>query len=151
MKHSASHIGFSVTTALCAAALLCLAAGRAVAVPTTQPSSKPAAPVARVSDAEQIEFLQKNSQAQMQALQERMFRLAELTRATEPGDSAKLILALRRSREELILEEMKEVLDQLSQKNLGDATVKTQEVIVKLEKLKELLLSTDLDLQLALE
>ena len=116
--------------------------------PTTAPSTNPAS---KLSDQDQVEFLQKNVQAQMQELQDRMFRLAEATRATEPGDSAKLIMALKRSREELILEEMREVLEQLNQKNLNKAVVNTQEVIIKLEKLKELLLSTDLDLQMALE
>src|SRR5436305_6238665 len=115
--------------------------------PTTKPATQPA----KVSDGEQVEFLQKNIQAQMQELQERMFKLAELTKATEPGDSAKLVLALRRSREELILEEMKEVMELLSRKDLGKADAQTLDVIKKLEKLKELLLSTDLDLQLALE
>lgn len=141
MKHSASQHG--VVLLLCAGAFLSLAAG-----PATKPATNPAA---KIGDADQIEFLQKNVQAQMQELQERMFRLAEITKATEPGDSAKLILALRRSREELILEEMKEVLDHLNQKDLTVASKETQEVIIKLEKLKELLLSTDLDLQLALE
>src|SRR5580765_3548191 len=93
--------------------LLALAAAFPLAAAPSAPTTKPATtqPGAKVSDAEQIEFLQKNVQAQMQELQERMFRLAELTKATEPGDSAKLILALRRSREELILEEMKEVME----------------------------------------
>jgi hypothetical protein len=136
-----------VALLLCAAALCGMAAG-----PSTKPSTQPATkPAAKISDGEQIEFLQKNVQAQMQELQERMYRLAETTKATEPGDSAKLILALRRSREELILEEMKEVLDHLNQKSLTMASKETQEVIIKLEKLKELLLSTDLDLQMALE
>ena len=143
MKHSASRNGMGVAFLLCAAALCCLAAG-----PSTKPSTQPAV---KISDGEQIEFLQKNVQAQMQELQERMYRLAETTKATEPGDSAKLIMALRRSREELILEEMKEVLDRLNQKDLTIASKETQEVIIKLEKLKELLLSTDLDLQMALE
>jgi hypothetical protein len=125
--------------------VLCLAAG-----PATQPTTKPAAG-SKISEADQIEFLQKNVQAQMQELQERMYRLAEMVKATEPGDSAKLILALRRSREELILEEMSQILDRLNQKDFNKAGTETQEVIIKLEKLKELLLSTDLDLQLALE
>jgi hypothetical protein len=134
---------FLIALALCTAA----AAG-----PATQPTTKPTTnPASKVSEADQIEFLQKNVQAQMQELQERMFRLAELIKAAEPGDAAKLILALRRSREELILEEMKEILDQLNSKDFNRATVQAQDVILKLEKLKELLLSTDLDLQLALE
>ena len=125
----------------------------AIAAPSAATPPKPtSAPTTnKLSDQELIEFLQKNVQAQMQELQERMFRLAEAVKATEPGDSAKLIMALKRSREELIIEEMKTVLDQLNAKSLGQATVTTQEVIIKLEKLKELLLSTDMDLQLALE
>ncbi len=137
---------------ICVCLLLCGAFSSRAAGPATQPSTKPSTqPLSKISDADQIEFLQKNVQAQMQELQDRMFRLAETTKVAEPGDSAKLILALRRSREELILEEMKEVLELLGQKNLTRATVDTQEVIIKLEKLKELLLSTDLDLQMALE
>src|SRR5438105_14941615 len=135
---------------LCVGALLC--APLCFAAPGTQPATKPATgPSSKVSEAEQIEFLQKNVQAQMQELQERMYRLAEMVKATEPGDAAKLILALRRSREELILEEMSQILDRLGQKDFNKAGTETQEVIIKLEKLKELLLSTDLDLQLALE
>src|SRR5947209_9891067 len=131
----------------------CLLAFSAAAAPSQPPpASQPTAKGGpKVSEDEQIQFLQKNVQAQMQELQERMFRLAELVKATEPTDSAKLILALRRSREELILEEMREVMDTLTQRNLNKATVQEQDVIKKLEKLKELLLSTDLDLQLALE
>ncbi len=143
MKLNSSSSKIGVLLLLCVS----IAAG-----PATQPATKPASqPLSKISEADQIEFLQKNVQAQMQELQDRMFRLAETTKATEPGDSAKLILALRRSREELILEEMKEVLDLLGQKNLTRATTNTQDVIIKLEKLKELLLSTDLDLQMALE
>ena len=147
MKSGIQSFKVSVSLLLSFVTLGSLAAG-----PTTQPVTKPSTqPLSKISEADQIEFLQKNVQAQMQELQDRMFRLAETTKATEPGDSAKLILALRRSREELILEEMKEVLDLLGRKNLARATTDTQEVIIKLEKLKELLLSTDLDLQMALE
>src|SRR5258707_1033058 len=136
---------------LCVGALLC-ATPLCFAAPGTQPATRPTTgPSSKVSEAEQIEFLQKNVQAQMQELQERMFRLADMVRAAEPGDAAKLILALRRSREELILEEMKDILDHLTQKDLTRAAGETQEVIKKLEHLKELLLSTDRDLQHALE
>jgi myosin heavy subunit len=131
--------------------LVTLTAFLALSASAVPSATRPAAATQKVSEAERIEFLQKNVQAQMQELQERMFRLAELTRQAEPSDSAKLILALRRSREEMILEEMKDVMDLLGQKNLGHAVVQEQDVIKKLEKLKELLLSTDLDLQLALE
>ena len=122
MKLNSSSSKIGVLLLLCVS----IAAG-----PATQPATKPASqPLSKISEADQIEFLQKNVQAQMQELQDRMFRLAETTTATEPGDSAKLILALRRSREELILEEMKEVLDLLGQKNLTRATTNTQDVIL---------------------
>src|SRR4051812_24296051 len=48
---------------------------------------------------DQLSFQQKTIQAQMQELQERMFHRAELTREMEPGDSAKLIMAVRKARE----------------------------------------------------
>src|SRR5437763_14990739 len=56
----------------------------------------------KVNPEDQLQFQQKTSQAQMQELQERMFHLAELTREMETGDSAKLIMALRKAREALI-------------------------------------------------
>src|SRR5690349_3434996 len=86
----------------CAALLLtALTCGAALAAPTTQPSSA-AAPAtrpsadAKVSPFEQLQFQQKNAQAQMQELEERMYRLAELTRQSEPDDSARLILAVKK-------------------------------------------------------
>src|SRR5687767_11314564 len=84
----------------------------------------------KVSDSEQIEFLQKNAQAQMNELQERMYRLAELTRQTEPGDSARLLLAVRKAREQLIVEQMKDVLEALNQKDLSKATDDQKKVLV---------------------
>src|SRR5258707_14699284 len=56
----------------------------------------------------QLEFQQKNAQAQMQELQERMFRLAELTGEAEPDDAARLLMAVRKAREQLIVEQMKQ-------------------------------------------
>jgi len=46
----------------------------------------------------------------MQELTERMYRLGELTREAEPDDSARLLLAVRKARESLIIEQMKEIL-----------------------------------------
>ena len=87
----------------------------------------------------------------MQELQERMFHLAELTREMEPGDSAKLIMAVRKAREALIVEQMKEVLELLSQRDLSKAGDEEQQVLAKLEELKRLLMSEDMDLQMELE
>jgi len=67
-----------------------------------------------VSPGDQLQFQQKNVAAQMQELTERMYRLGELTREAEPDDSARLLLAVRKARESLIIEQMKEILGQLN-------------------------------------
>ncbi len=69
----------------------------------------------------------------------------------EPDDSAKLIMAVRRAREQLIVEQMKDVLDLISTKDLSKASTEQQEVLKKLDDLKKLLLATDLDLQMRIE
>ena len=61
--------------------------------PTTSASATQPA----VTPEAQLQFQQKNAQAQMQELEERMFRLGELLRQTEEGDAAKLIMAFHRA------------------------------------------------------
>lgn len=106
---------------------------------------------AKVSEAERLKFQQNAAAAQMQELEERMWRLAEVTRDAEPDDAAKLLLAVARAREQLIIEQMKEIQDLIATADLTKAAEQQKEIIVKLEELKQLLLSTDLDLQLKLE
>src|SRR4029079_4348706 len=115
------------------------------------PFSRAERATTQVTESDQIDFQQKNAAAQMQELQERMYRLAELTREAEPDDAAKLLMAVRKAREELIVEQMKEVLELLGQKDLVKASSEQKGVLAKLEELKKLLLSTNLDLQLQLE
>jgi hypothetical protein len=105
----------------------------------------------QVKPEDQLKFQQQTIQGQMQELQERMFHLAELTREMEPGDSAKLVMAVRKAREGLIVEQMKEVLELISQRDLGHAGEEEQQVLAKLEELKRLLMSEDMDLQMQLE
>jgi hypothetical protein len=107
------------------------------------------APVVKQQD--QIEFRQKTVEAQMQELQERMYRLGEMTREAEPDDSARLLMAVRKAREGLIIEQMKEVLDVIERNDLGRASEDQTQVIAKLEELKKLLTTTDLDLELQLQ
>jgi cytochrome c556 len=104
-----------------------------------------------VKPEEQVEFRQKTVEAQMQELQERMYRLGEMTREAEPDDSARLLMAVRKAREGLIIEQMKEVLDVLDRNDLGRASDDQTQVIAKLEELKKLLTTTDLDLELQLQ
>ena len=80
-----------------------------------------------------------------------MYRLAEMTRDAEPDDAAKLLMAVRKAREQLIIEQMKEVLDLLGRTELNKAVDEQKQVLIKLEELKKLLLSTNLDLQMQLE
>jgi hypothetical protein len=108
-------------------------------------------PPPTVSVSDQLQFEQKTAQTQMQELQERMYGLADLTRETEPDDSARLLLAVRKARENLIIEQMRDVIGQLSQADLSKASDEQTQVLAKLEELKKLLTSTDLDLQLQLE
>jgi hypothetical protein len=111
------------------------------------PATKPA-----VSSADQAVFQQKNAAAQMQELEGRMFKLAETIRQTEPSDSARLLLGVRKAREQLIVEQMKEVLEKIGQqKDLDKATEEQKQLIAKLEELKKLLLAGENDLILQLE
>src|SRR5947209_6776646 len=50
-----------------------------------------------VSENDKLQFTQKEVQALMQELQERMFHLAELTKQAEPDNSTRLLLALRKA------------------------------------------------------
>jgi hypothetical protein len=110
-----------------------------------------AADAPAVSAGDQVQFQQKTVEAQMQELQERMFRLAALTREAEPDDAARLVMAVRKAREDLIIEQMRDVLEQLARADLSKASKEQEQVLVKLEELKKLLTSTDLDLQMQLE
>ena len=117
----------------------------------TDKAGKPQAPRPGATPAEQAQFLQKNAEAQMQELQARMFRLSELIKDTEPGDASRLLLAVRKAREELIIEQMKEVLELIGQRDLTRAAEGEKQIIAKLEELKKLLLAAENDLILQLE
>jgi hypothetical protein len=105
----------------------------------------------KVTPSEQIQFQQKTVEAQMQELQERMFHLADLTRDTEPDDSSRLLMAVRKAREDLIIEQMRDCIDQLSHADLSKASDEQEQIMVKLNELKKLLTTTDLDLQMQLD
>jgi hypothetical protein len=105
----------------------------------------------KVSPADQVQFQQKTVEAQMQELQERMFHLADLTRDTEPDDSSRLLMAVRKAREDLIIEQMRDCIDQLGKVDLSKAADEQEQILIKLNELKKLLTTTDLDLQMQLD
>jgi hypothetical protein len=103
-----------------------------------------------VSDRDAIGFTQANVAAQMTELEERMFRLSEALRGLEPENASRLRLALKFSREELILEQMRETHTMLKDAQLSKAETEVRELLAKLEHLRNLLLAEDLDFQLKL-
>jgi hypothetical protein len=106
---------------------------------------------AKVSPADQVQFQQKTVEAQMQELQERMFHLADLTRDSEPDDSSRLLMAFRKAREDLIIEQMRDCIEQLGHADLSKAAAEQEQILIKLNELKKLLTTTDLDLQMQLD
>jgi hypothetical protein len=110
----------------------------------------PKKPAGGVSDRETIGFTQENAAAQMAELEERMFRLSEALRGLEPENASRLRLALKFSREELILEQMRDTQKMLKEAQLSKAETEVRELLAKLEHLRNVLLAEDLDFQLKL-
>ena len=118
---------------------------------TTDGTKSPAAAKgATVSDRDAIGFTQENVAAQMTELEERMFRLSEALRGLEPENASRLRLALKFSREEQILDQMRETHKFLKDAQLSKAETEVRELVAKLEHLRNLLLAEDLDFQLKL-
>ncbi|MDG3008267.1 hypothetical protein [Paludisphaera mucosa] len=103
-----------------------------------------------VSDRDSIEFTQENVASQMNELEERMFRLSEALRSLEPENASRLKLALKFSREELILQQMKDARKLLKDAQLSKAETEVREMLAKLDHLRRLLLAEDLDFQMKL-
>ncbi len=100
---------------------------------------------------EELGFLQAKVAAQMTELEERMFRLSEALKGLEPENASRLLIGLKYAREELIQLQMKEVQTALASLKYSDAVVEEKQLLAKLQRLEQLLLSPDLDFQLQLE
>jgi hypothetical protein len=103
-----------------------------------------------VNDRDSIGFTQENVASQMTELEERIFRLSEALASLEPENASRLRLALKFSREEQILDQMRDTHKMLKEAELSKAETETKELIAKLEHLRVLLLAEDLDFQLKL-
>jgi hypothetical protein len=114
-------------------------------------AGKPAKKENEISTAEQLEFQQAKISAEMAELEQRMFRLAETLKPLEPENSSRLVLGVRLARDELILHQMKEVQKQLRNASLAESVIEQKQLLAKLERLEQLLLSFDLDFQMRLE
>ena len=109
-------------------------------------SGKPA-----VSENEVISFRQAEVAAEMDELEQRMFRLSEALKQLEPDNASRLMLGLKFAREEQILLQMKETQELLNKAQLGKAAGEAKQLLAKLERLHALLLASDLDFQMQLE
>ena len=98
-----------------------------------------------------LEARQLRARELMAELEDRMFELSELLSSNHPDDAARLVLGLRKAREELILEDMEEIEQHLKDGEFDEAAELQRGVIRRLAELRDLLLSTDLDLLLKLE
>ncbi|HAH44106.1 MAG TPA: hypothetical protein DCM07_04490, partial [Planctomycetaceae bacterium] len=105
----------------------------------------------KIAPQTQIQFEQDKAKAHMQELEERMFRLSKLIRDSQPDDAARLLLGLRKAREQLILDRMGEASKMLDDLKLDKASQEQKEILVLLEELKKLLLTADIGLELKLE
>jgi len=104
-----------------------------------------------VTVGEQLSFRQQQVHEEMSELEQRMFRLSEALKKLEPENSSRLMLGLKYAREELILHQMKEVQEELARLSLKGAAEEQKQLLAKLERLQQLLLSTDLDFEMRLE
>ena len=100
---------------------------------------------------DELSFRQQAVAAEMSDLEQRMFRLSEALKLLEPENSSRLMLGLKYAREELILHQMKETQDALAKLSLKGAVDEQRQLLAKLERLQQLLLSADLDFEMKLE
>ncbi len=100
---------------------------------------------------EQLSFREEQVHEEMSELEERMFRLSEDLKRLEPENSSRLMLGLKYAREELIRHQMKETQEALAKLALKGAVEEQKQLLAKLERLQQLLLSTDLDFEMRLE
>lgn len=130
--------------------------GVAVAAPANDKNAKPKENLGQrkqgdVGKNEELGFLQSKVTAQMLELEERMFRLSEALKSLEPENASRLLIGLKYAREELIQLQMKEIQTALTAQNFRDAIGEQKQLLAKLQRLEQLLLSPDLDFQLQLE
>jgi hypothetical protein len=104
-----------------------------------------------VGPGEQLGFRQEQVAEEMRELEQRMYRLAETLKMLEPENSSRLMLGLKYAREELILHQMQETQAALAKLALSGAVDEQKQLLAKLERLQQLLLSTDLDFEMRLE
>ncbi|MBI3820537.1 MAG: hypothetical protein HY286_17740 [Planctomycetes bacterium] len=103
-------------------------------------------PQERALSRPELEFVQRKAQANMKEIESRMQVLLEQIREAEPDHASRLLLVLQRSRENLIVDDMRDAEALINTDKFDEATERQRIVLKKLEELRQLLLSTNLDL-----
>lgn len=119
--------------------------------PSQETAAKPAESKSDLPLGDLLSFDQEKVAAEMTELEQRMFRLSDALKELEAENSSRLMLGLKFAREELILLQMQQTRELLKKMKLGEAVTEEKQLLAKLERLHELLLSNDLDFQLRLE
>ena len=131
--------------------LIAVVTAQTLAEPTTKDTLPGSEKPASVGAADVLEFRQSKVTAETTELEERIFRLSEAMKQLEPENSSRLLLALKFAREELIRHQMESTEQLLKSGKLPEAASEEKQIISKLQRLHDLLLSADLDFQMRLE
>lgn len=97
------------------------------------------------TEADGAKFQNERARQHMLELEQRMFRLAEMLKESQPEDSQRLKMGVERSREGLLVQRMSSVSDLIGGLELNEASTKIDSVISELQAIKKLLLTADLD------
>ncbi|MFK7788060.1 MAG: hypothetical protein AB8C95_01035 [Phycisphaeraceae bacterium] len=97
------------------------------------------------TEADGAKFQNDRARQHMLELEQRMFRLAEMLKESQPEDSQRLVMGVERSREKLLVQRMSSVSDLIGGLELNEASTKIDAVISELQAIKKLLLTADLD------
>lgn len=97
------------------------------------------------TEADGAKFQNERARQHMLELEQRMFRLAEMLKESQPEDSQRLKMGVERSREGLLVQRMDNVSDLIGSLELNEASTKIDAVIDELRAIKKLLLTADLD------
>lgn len=97
------------------------------------------------TEADGAKFQNERSRQHMLELEQRMFRLAEMLKESQPEDSQRLIMGVEHSREERLVQRMHSVSDLIGGLELNEASTKIESVIDELLAIKKLLLTADLE------
>ena len=123
--------------------LLCLLLLAALVVPST--ATAQAIQGEDATEADGAKFANERARQHMLELEQRMFRLAEMLKESQPEDAQRLIMGVERSREKLLVQRMDNVSELIGGLELNEASTKIESVIDELQAIKKLLLTADLE------